>query len=427
MTVIGTGFVGVVTSAVYAHIGQVVVGIDVDEQKIQSLSEGIAPFFEPHLNDLIREGIAGGRLAFTTRYEEAVPKSDVIILAVGTPSAKNGTADLTYIYEAARTLGKFLKPKTVIAIKSTVPPGTNEKVAEVIRKETEVPFYVAAVPEFLREGSAVADMLEPDRIVIGSNEKLVVKRLLDLNQKLPGERVIVSAESAQMAKYTANAYLAQRITFINQIANLCEKNGAKISEVIEAIGHDKRIGKHYWYPGLGYGGSCFPKDVKELAAYAKSMGEGSGLLPKIDELNDERIPNKLKEYERIVGGFADKKVAVLGLSFKPNTNDTRFAPSLKIVPYLLKNQALVMAYDPQVEDKVLQIFPGVAWVDDPYRACSEAAIIMLLIEWSNLTQLNLQKMADVAKPGAYFIDTRNQYPREAAEAAGLKYIGIGNG
>ena len=264
------------------------------------------PFYEPGLATLLKEGLESQRLKFTTSYMEAIPESEIIVLAVGTPSAKNGTADLTYIFESCKSIGGLLKDKAIIVIKSTVPPGTNDKVREIIRKNQNKDFYVASVPEFLREGKAVDDTLKPDRVVIGATETYVINRLLKFHEGLGTERVIISPESAQMAKYTANAYLAQRITFINQIANLCERNGAKISEVIKVIGFDKRIGSHYWYPGLGYGGSCFPKDVKELAAYAKSIGEGQGLLPKIDELNEERLFRKMDEYDRKVGGFTKK-------------------------------------------------------------------------------------------------------------------------
>jgi UDPglucose 6-dehydrogenase len=252
--------------------------------------------------------------------------------------------------------------------------------------------------------------------LIGSQEPYVIKKLIELHSPLGGERVIIAPESAQMAKYTANAYLAMRITFINQVANLCEKNGAKISEVIAAIGHDKRIGTHYWYPGLGYGGSCFPKDVKELAAYAKKVGEGTGLLVKIDELNEGRISQKMKQYESIVGGFKGKKVAVLGLSFKPNTNDMREAPALKVIPYLEKAGAQVTTYDPQAG--------GTA--SSPYEAAANADVIILLTEWLELTHLDLKRLAQAAHKPCTFIDTRNQYTAAQMKAAGLSYIAVGN-
>lgn len=418
---------GVVSSAVLAKLGHVVIGLDVDEVKISQLNRGAVPFYEPDLTDLVQAGLKTQHLAYTTQYEAAIPKAEVILIAVGTPSAPNGTADLRYVFGAVAAAAEYMADKVIVAIKSTVPPGTNVKIRDIISKYTDKQVYVAALPEFLREGNAVADTLKPDRIVIGATEPAVIKRLLSLHEGLGGKRVVITPESAQMAKYTANAYLAQRITFINQIANICEKNGAKISQVIEAIGDDKRIGGHYWYPGLGYGGSCFPKDVKELSAYAKSIGEGQGLLPKIDELNEERIIKKMNEYNKLVEGFKGKKVAVLGLSFKPNTNDTRFAPALVVVPFLLRHGAFVTAYDPQVKDEAIRLYPGIALADDPYKASSEAQVLILLVEWPELINLDVHKLAEVMDSGAFFIDTRNQYTQVDMKNAGLKYVGIGNG
>ncbi|OGV96080.1 hypothetical protein A2W24_00895 [Microgenomates group bacterium RBG_16_45_19] len=427
VAVIGTGFVGVVTAAVLAKVGYQVWGLDVDAEKIAQLKAGRLPFFEPQLKALVIEGFTSKRLRFTIEYDQAISPAEVIMITVGTPSAKNGTADLTYVMEAAEALAPYLQDKAIVVIKSTVPPGTNQLVREIIEAKSKREFFIAAVPEFLKEGSAVNDSLNPDRVVIGAEEAYVVKKLIALHRQIGGERVVVSAESAQMAKYTANAYLAQRITFINQIANLCERNGAKISEVIKVIGEDKRIGSHYWYPGLGYGGSCFPKDVKELAAYAKSIGEGQGLLPKIDQLNEERMDKKIKEFERQVGGFKHKKVAVLGLAFKPNTNDLRSAPSLALIPYLFDRGASVSAYDPKVKEAALRHFPGLILGQDAYQAAAQAEVICLLTEWPEFKTLNLNQLGAATRPQAWLIDTRNLYQKAVVEAAGLQYIGIGNG
>jgi UDPglucose 6-dehydrogenase len=426
ITVIGTGFVGVVTSAVYSKFKNRVYGLDIDEQKIAKLSQGMVPFYEPELEDLVKSGIKSGNLTFTTSYEEAISQADIILIAVGTPSAPDGTADLKYVFAAAEAMAPFLKEGAIVALKSTVPPSTTTKVKEVIQQKTSVSIYTVSLPEFLREGSAVEDTLNPDRIVIGATEPEVIERLLTLHKPLRGKRIIVAPESAQMAKYTANAYLAQRITFINQIANLCEKNGAHIGEVIQAIGEDHRIGNHYWYPGLGYGGSCFPKDVKELAAYARSVGEGDGLLVKIDELNDQRIEQKLTEFEKRVGGFKGKTVAVLGLSFKPNTNDMREAPSLRAIPYLKERGATIKAWDPKVKEEARERFGPIFLADDPYQALEQAEIAMLLVEWPELTRLDLAKVKGLMEDNAWFIDTRNQYPSQAVEEVGLNYLGIGN-
>lgn len=424
ITVIGTGFVGVVTAGVFAHFNNRVFALDIDQTKIDNLSNGKIPFYEPDLSELVAKGLASKKLTFTTSYEKAVKNADVVILAVGTPSAPNGTADLKFIFAASASLAPYIKQNAVVVIKSTVPPGTNAKVETLIREKTKTKFFVASVPEFLKEGTAVSDTLNPNRIVIGSVDKRVIKILLELHKPLGGERIIVSPESAQMAKYAANAYLAQRTTFINQIANLCEKNGADVMEVISVIGADQRIGSHYWYPGLGYGGSCFPKDVKELAAYSRSIGEGNGLFVKLDDLNEERIEKLLKKWGKIIGGWQQKKVAILGLSFKPNTDDIREAPSTKIIPLLKKEKATIIAYDPKALPVAREKFPGIITAQSAYDCLKEVDVALLLVEWPELTQLNIHKVRQLMS-GDWFIDTRNQYQPQAVEAAGLRYIGIG--
>lgn len=424
ITVIGTGFVGVVTAAVFADFGNTVYGLDIDEKKIQSLREGKIPFFEPDLKELTLKGLESGRLTFTTDYTKAIPESDVIMIAVGTPSAPDGQADLTYVLKAAESLAPHLKEGAIVALKSTVPPGTNEKVESAIREKTNTRFYTASLPEFLKEGSAVHDTLNPDRIIIGAVEPEVIDRLTELHKPLKAPVIVMKPASAQMSKYSANAYLAMRITFINQIANLCEHNGADIQEVIKGIGADKRIGSHYWYPGLGYGGSCFPKDVKELAAYSKAVGQGNGLLVKIDELNEERIPILLENFTKQVGDWKEKKVAVLGLSFKPNTDDMREAPSLKLIPRLLNLGASVTGYDPKANDLAKKLMPELKIASDPYTAAEDADVVFVLVEWPELITLDLplinKKMA-----GNTFIDVRNQYEPSKVTQAGLVYIGIG--
>lgn len=424
VTVIGTGFVGVVTAAVLAHFGNQVFALDIDQNKIDKLSEGEVPFYEPKLEDLVKEGLKREKLIFTTSYKQAINQSEVIILAVGTPSASDGTADLKFIVSASESLAPYIEDKAIVAIKSTVPPSTTTRVKKVIEKLTKKQFFVASTPEFLKEGSAVDDTMGPDRVVIGSDNKWVIDKLLKLHEPLKGKRIVVAPESAQMAKYAANAYLAQRITFINQIANLCEKNGADVNQVIDVIGADKRIGSHYWYPGLGYGGSCFPKDVKELAAYSRSVGEGDGLFVKLDELNEQRMDRLMKDFGEEVGGWQDKKIAVLGLSFKPNTDDMREAPSLKVIPYLQKSGASVRAYDPRAGGLAKKIFSKVTITSDVYDAIDGADIVMLLTEWQELVELDLNKIKSLMV-GKWLIDTRNQYDLVKAKAAGLSYIGVG--
>jgi len=424
VTVIGTGFVGVVSAGVFAKFGNLVYGLDVDPKKIAALNQGRVPFYEPGLEDLIKQGLQSKNLSFTTDYPKAIKDADIIIIAVGTPSGKDGQADLKFVMAAARSLAPHLKPGAILAIKSTVPPGINPKLEAVIKQHTQVDFFTASLPEFLKEGSAVYDALHPDRVVIGAYDPVVSDRLLELHQPLASNKVVIKPESAQMSKYAGNAYLAQRITFINQIANLCEKNGADIQEVVAAMGHDRRIGEHYWYPGLGYGGSCFPKDVKELASYAKSVGQNDSLFIKIDELNEKRIPALMDAFAAKIGSWKGKQVAVLGLSFKPNTDDMREAPSRKVIPYLQKKGAEVIGFDPKAAQAAQALISNLKTAADPYQAAKGADATLILIEWPELVSLDLPKLKNAMR-GNVFIDTRNQYDPREVRQAGLEYLGVG--
>ncbi|MFH2085945.1 MAG: UDP-glucose/GDP-mannose dehydrogenase family protein [bacterium] len=412
---IGTGFVGIVTSAVFAKLGHDVVGLDIDPKKIESLKSGKVPFFEPSLENLLIETQKSGHLTFTTNYAEGVSGADIVMIMVGTPSAPDGQADLKYVRSVAESSAPYLKNGAIVIIKSTVPPGTNKQIHDLIAGKTKVNFDIASVPEFLKEGTAVEDTLHPDRVIIGSENPHTIKILTDLHAPLTSKIIVMRPESAQMAKYAGNVYLAMRITFANQMADLCEKNGADVQEVIKGIGTDSRIGDHYWYPGLGYGGSCFPKDVKEIAAYAKSIGETESIFIAVDERNDSRIPRLLEKYDQLVGGFSGKTVAVLGLSFKKNTNDTRVAPALRVIPWLIDHGAKVITADPQVP----------ADTADPYQAAMGAHILMLLVEWDQFQNLDLAKLASLMHSPKYFLDTRNQYDPTSALAAGLQYKSIG--
>ncbi len=427
VTIIGTGFVGVVTAAVYASFGHTVVGLDIDEKKIQALRNSKVPFYEPNLEELLAQTQKEGNLTFTTSYKEAITDSDVIVVAVGTPSASDGNADLRFVFAACESCAPYLKEKAVVVIKSTVPPGTLPEVAEHIEKFTKVDFATASVPEFLKEGTAVHDTLHPDRVVIGTKKDYAFEVLADLHKPLQSPIIRVSPESAQMAKYAANAYLATRITFINQIADLCEKNGADVQEVINAISEDKRVGGHYWYPGFGYGGSCFPKDVKELAHYSRSVGEDGNLFNKINEINEYRISKLLGQYSKKIGGFAGKTVAVLGLSFKPNTDDMREAPSVKVIPYLVSEGATVRGFDPKALEVVKYFIAEnekITYYEQIEKACEGADVILALIEWSEIVAYDFAKVKDGAKE-QFFIDARNQFDPKKIEKAGYKYFGVG--
>lgn len=427
ITVIGVGFVGLVTAGVFANFGNTVWAVNRDKKKSDELKEGKLPFFEPGLDTLVTENVKAGRMHFTTSYAEAIPTADIVMIAVGTPSAPDGTADLTAVMSAAESIAPYLKSDAIVIVKSTVPPGTNKKVGDVMKKLTKKEFHLASVPEFLREGTAVEDTLHPDRILIGSTEPSVIKKLQELHRPLDGEMVVMKPESAQLTKYTANAYLASRIVFINQIADLAEKTGADVQEIIRGIGLDRRIGLHYWWPGLQYGGSCFPKDVKELAAYARRVGEGDGLFEAIDRLNDVRLSKMLKKFEHAAGGWKGKKVAVLGLSFKPNTDDLREAPSLKVIPLLAAAGAVISAYDPEALKTAERILGSsvTIYAKDPYSAAKDADALLILVEWDEFKSLDLAKLKRVMNKNAVFIDTRNLYEPEVVKQAGFVYVGIG--
>lgn len=427
ITLIGTGFVGVVSAAVYASFGNTVFGLDIDQKKIATLQKSSVPFYEPDLEELLKKTQKNGKLHFTTSYKEAVEQADIVMIAVGTPSQPDGSADLKYVMAAAESLAPHLRSGAVVVVKSTVPPGTLEMVSKQIGKYTKVEYSIASVPEFLREGSAVADTLHPDRVVIGAANDAAFEKLRLLHEPLKAPIVRVAPESAQMAKYTANAYLATRITFINQIADLCEQNGADIQEIIAAIGYDKRIGSHYWYPGLGYGGSCFPKDVNELAAYSRKVGKADNLFNKIAQINSTRIPALLEEYETLVGGFANKTVAVLGLAFKPNTDDMREAPSMHVVPALLKKGAKIQGFDPKALEAAEQYLPKdpkLTYAKSVKEACKNADCILILIEWPEITSFDYSTVRSKAKT-QYFIDTRNQFSQEIVTQWGFVYKGVG--
>ena len=424
ITVIGTGFVGVVTAGVFASFGHTVFGLDVDEKKVKALQQGKVPFYEPKLDDLVKDQLDAGRLKFTTSYKEAISDSEVIFISVGTPSAPDGQADLKFVFAASESLAPHLRKDAIVVLKSTVPPGTATKVKNKVDPLTKTKYHIASMPEFLKEGSAVDDTLNPDRIVIGAHDKSVIEKLTKLHEPFKVPVITMSLESAQMTKYSANSYLATRITFINQIADLCEKNGADVMDVIRGIGADKRIGGHYWYPGLGYGGSCFPKDVKELAAYSRSVGESHNLFNRISEFNEQRIYLLLDKYEQAVDGWEGKKVAVLGLSFKPNTDDTREAPSTKIIPHLLSKGATVRGFDPMVSKEMLH------FEDTKYshqkelkQAVKDADVIFILVEWPEITTFDFSKTKE--KKDQWLIDVRDQLDPKTTKEWGYHYIGVG--
>ncbi len=416
-----------VTAAVYASFGHQVIGLDVDEAKIKKLRASQVPFYEPGLQALLSEQQAQGLLTFTTSYDDAIPQAEVVMIAVGTPSAPDGGADLKFVIAACEEVAKKMGPGTIVAIKSTVPPGTLDIVKTKMDAQTNTLYHLASLPEFLREGTAVQDTLHPDRVVIGATETKVFEKLVELHAPLDAPVLKVSPSSAQMAKYAANAYLATRITYINQIADLCAKNGADIQQVIAAIGLDERIGDHYWYPGFGYGGSCFPKDVKELAFYSRTVGEADNLLVKVDQLNHHRPERLLEQYGLKIGDWSGKKVAVLGLAFKPNTDDMREAPSTKVIPYLLAQGASVTAYDPKagaVAKNTLKPDAKLEIAQNLNQALQNVDVIMVLIEWPEFLthDFSTNRTPDTDQ---WFLDARNQFDPARVRSWGYHYLSVG--
>ncbi len=427
IAVVGTGFVGVVTAAVFAKLGHTVVGLDIDPAKVTTLNQGKVPFFEPGLENLLAAALQAGNLSFTTEYQQAIPTANVVVIAVGTPSSPEGKADTTYVFSAIDALAPLLAAESVVVIKSTVPPGILTTIRERIAEKTTVPFHLASMPEFLREGSAVEDTLKPDRIVIGAEDEQTAAILTELHAPLGSLIVITSPSSAQLGKYAANSYLALRIGFINQIADLCEKTGADVQEVISIIGADERIGSHYWYPGLGYGGSCFPKDVRELSYASRELGLGETLFVKLNELNMARPDAIFAHWTEQVGGWQGKKVAVLGLSFKPNTNDMREAPSVWLIPKLLEAGATVCGYDPKalLEAKaVIGAEDGLTYTEQLDEATKDVDCVIALVEWEQILQHDFTPVADLDTK-RFFIDARNQFNPQRIKNLGYQYLGIG--
>lgn len=429
LAIVGTGFVGVVTAAVFAKLGHTVIGLDIDPAKAESLNHGQVPFFEPGLEELLLAGIRAGNLSFSTSYDQAIPQAQIIIIAVGTPSSPEGKADTSYVYAAIDSLSPLIAEGTIVVVKSTVPPGILPTIRDRIAQKTKVTFHLASMPEFLREGSAVADTIKPDRIIVGAEDDQTAGILSELHKPLGSPIIVTSPESAQLGKYAANSYLALRIGFINQIADLCERTGADVQEVISIIGADNRIGSHYWYPGLGYGGSCYPKDVRELSYASRELGMGETLFVKLNDLNLARPNEVFIRWAELVQGWQDKSVAVLGLSFKPNTNDMREAPSLWLIPKLLEAGASVKAYDPKAVEEahhILQSPEGLTYSTNLSETTQNADIIIALVEWTDILQYDFGMQQRVEGTGErWFIDARNQFIPEQVLRWGFRYLGIG--
>lgn len=436
IAIVGTGYVGLVTGTCFSEMGAHVTCVDVDEQKIEDLKRGIIPIYEPGLETLVHKNTKSGRLQFTTRLEDVINHVDIVFSAVGTPPDEDGSADLKYVLEVARNIGRHLNHYIVVVTKSTVPVGTAKKVKAVIEEELQkrgvnVEFDVASNPEFLKEGNAVKDFMSPDRVVVGVDSERARKLMARLYKPfmIVSDRLIFTdIASAEMIKYAANSMLATRISFMNDIANLCELVGADVNMVRKGIGSDTRIGKKFLYAGCGYGGSCFPKDVKALIKTAANMGYPMRVLQAVEEVNADQ---KLVLYKKIVNHFGGeeqlkgKVVAMWGLAFKPETDDMREAPSLVLIDKLIKAGAIVKVYDPVAMNECRRrLGDSVTYAQDMYDAVDGADALMLVTEWKELRMPNVNKLLDNMR-GRLILDGRNILDAEELQQAGFEYHCIG--
>lgn len=424
---IGHGYVGLVTAAVFADLGNTVWVVGRTKEKIEKLNAGDPLIYEPGLDELLKRNLAAGRIKFTLDYQQAVTPSSVVFIAVGTPSKDNGEADLSSVFDAAEKIGASLTGYKVVVTKSTVPPGTGKKIAAILEKTHPAgsSFAIASCPEFLREGTGLSDTLHPDRVVIGTNSDRAREILLELHKPIDGKTVLCNVETAELIKYASNAMLATKISFANAIAHLSEQVGADVERVLEGVGLDKRIGRSFLYPGVGYGGSCFPKDVKALIALSASYGYDFSLLRAVHEVNVETRKQFVKKIIRHLGTLKGKTIAVLGLAFKPDTDDMREAPSIGIIESLLREGASVVAYDPIAIKKAQEKLPKeVSYAKDPYQAAEGADAVAVVTEWNEFRQLDLVRLARGMRNLVLF-DGRNIYEPEKVRALGFLYYGVG--
>jgi len=425
--VVGTGYVGLVTGAVFADLGNDVVCVDNDQKKIEALRAGQMPIYEPGLEEMVVRNKDDARLSFTTDLPGAVRQSDVIFIAVGTPPKDTGETDLSHVEAVATQIGRSMDRYKVVVNKSTVPVGTGEFVREVITRHQPRPidFDVVSNPEFLREGSAIEDTLRPDRIVIGAPNQQVAMTLVELYAPLERPMIITDLPSAEVIKYASNGFLAAKISFINAIANICENAGADVSQVMKGMGLDSRIGMQFLQAGLGYGGSCFPKDVDSLIHTAARFGYDFKLLRSVVEINKERASHLVDMMRKAMGGLEDKTIAVLGLAFKPNTDDMREAKSIEVVRLLHAAGAQVRAYDPVAMANAKALMPeGVVFCESAYEAAAGADGVALLTEWNEFKYLNLDRVRGLLRHRLIF-DARNLYEPERMRRLGFEYYSIG--
>jgi UDPglucose 6-dehydrogenase len=424
--VIGCGYVGLVTGAAFADLGNEVVCMDVVEDKVRQLNNGVMPIYEPGLQEMVQRNIADRRVSFTTSLEVGMDKAEIIFICVGTPPKENGETDLSQVEAAARAIARYLRRYTVIVNKSTVPVGTGDLVREIIEqnRRRDVDFDVVSNPEFLREGSAVQDALAPDRIVIGAPSKHVAMKLLELYATLGRPMLITDVHSAEMIKYASNAFLATKISFINAISNICEACGANVDDVARGMGFDPRIAADFLSAGLGFGGSCFPKDVESLVHTAAQFGTNFHLLKTVLDINRDRVEHFVDIISRGLGDLDGKTIGVLGLAFKPNTDDMREAKSIEIIRKLLNAGAHIKAYDPAAMENAKRLFPDLVYCQSAYQTAEEADALVIVTEWREFKLLDMEKLRKLMKRPLIF-DGRNIYHVERMVTVGFDYFSIG--
>ncbi|NJN19286.1 MAG: UDP-glucose/GDP-mannose dehydrogenase family protein [Oscillochloris sp.] len=426
--VVGTGYVGLTTGVCFADLGNRVTCVEIDLEKLDTLRSGRTPIYEPGLQEMLERNLRAGRLSFTDEYALAMEEADLIFITVGTPMGADGAADLSQVEAAAQGIGKNLKRSAVIIDKSTVPVGTGDVVQNIIAEYTPpgISFAVVSNPEFLREGSALSDFFNPDRIVLGAKDRAAAEKVADLHAALGAPIIITDLRTAEMIKYASNAFLATRISFINEIAQICEKLGADVTEVARGMGEDKRIGPHFLAAGIGYGGSCFPKDVLALHHMAASAGCHPQLLQAVMEINQDARKKFVQKLLDIVGDLEGTLIGVLGLSFKPNTDDMREAPSVAIIQSLQAAGARVKAYDPVAMANAGEALPKVTYCATAYDVAKEADALMVLTEWNEFKQLDLERIKRVMRRPV-LLDGRNLYDPEEMAERGFIYRGVGRG
>lgn len=429
IAVIGTGYVGLVTGACFAEFGVDVTCVDVDVEKIEKLKRGIIPIYEPGLEQIVEKNAKDGRLHFTTDIRAAVERAEVVFLAVGTPPKADGSPDMSYYQQAAKDVAEAMNEYKVLVTKSTVPIGTGEWLRNFVAENMKTPtdFGVASNPEFLREGAAIDDFMRPDRVVIGSNEQRAIEVMKELYRPLyliETPIVITSLEAAELIKYAANAFLATKITFINEVANLCDAIGCDVHDVARGMGMDNRIGRKFLHPGPGYGGSCFPKDTRALTTVADSFGVETRIVDAVIEANERQRDAMLVKIEKLVGDLAGKKLGILGLSFKPETDDMRESPAADIIKAVLAKGAVVKAFDPVAVDEARRCLDGIVFAEDEYDAIDGADAMIIVTEWNQFRALDMERVKGLLKQPKV-ADLRNIYEPADMRELGFEYVGVG--